>query len=209
MGLSIRFSRLSSDEARETAAQKNAFRRVLSDSGPRAWHRRGTDDGGAGTALESSIGSKPATRLINLIGQTDLLMLMGVLSHCRALVANDSGALHVAAAMGIPVTAIYGPTDERYSLPLTSSTSSPESVHAIRLLNRGGFKVVIVTSQAGVANGIVTEEFLAQAHDAIARKVAAAGGQIDGFYYCPHLPTAAVEKYRTECECRKPKPGMI
>ena len=53
------------------------------------------------------------------------------LSHCSALVANDSGALHVAAAMGIPVSAIYGPTDERYSLPLTSSTSSPESVHAI------------------------------------------------------------------------------
>ena len=58
---------------------------------------------------------------INLIGQTDLLMLMGVLSHCRALVANDSGALHLAAALGIPVTAIYGPTDECYSLPLTSS----------------------------------------------------------------------------------------
>ena len=47
------------------------------------------------------------------------------------LVSNDSGALHLAAALGIPVTAIYGPTDERYSLPLTSSTSSPESVHAI------------------------------------------------------------------------------
>src|SRR5205823_1977521 len=89
------------------------------------------DDRDAGTALESSVCSKPATRLINLIGQTDLLMLMGVLSHCRALVANYSGALHVAAAMGIPVSAIYGPTDERYSLPLTSSTSSPESVHAI------------------------------------------------------------------------------
>ena len=85
----------------------------------------------------------------------------------------------------------------------------PYTVDAIRLLNRGGFKVIVVTSQAGVANGIVTEEFLAQAHDAIAKKVAGAGGRIDGFYYCPHLPTAAVEKYRTECDCRKPKPGMI
>ena len=85
----------------------------------------------------------------------------------------------------------------------------PYTVDAIRLLNRGGFKVVVVTSQAGVANGIVTEEFLAQAHEAIAKKVARAGGRIDGFYYCPHLPTATVEKYRTDCECRKPKPGMI
>ena len=57
---------------------------------------------------------------IDLVGQTDLLMLMGVLSHCRALVANDSGALHLAAALGVPVAGIYGPTDERYSTPLTS-----------------------------------------------------------------------------------------
>lgn len=57
---------------------------------------------------------------INLVGHTDLLMLMGVLSHCRALVANDSGALHLAAAIGVPVIGIYGPTDERYSHPLTS-----------------------------------------------------------------------------------------
>jgi D-glycero-D-manno-heptose 1,7-bisphosphate phosphatase len=85
----------------------------------------------------------------------------------------------------------------------------PYTVDAIRLLNRAGFKVVVVTSQAGVANGIVTEEFLVQAHDAIGRKVADAGGRIDAFYYCPHLPTAAVEKYRTDCDCRKPKPGMI
>jgi len=88
-------------------------------------------------------------------------------------------------------------------------TLFPYTVDAIRLLNRGGFKVVVVTSQAGVANGIVTEEFLAQAHGAIAQKAAAAGGRIDRFCYCPHLPTAVVEKYRIDCECRKPKPGMI
>jgi D-glycero-D-manno-heptose 1,7-bisphosphate phosphatase len=85
----------------------------------------------------------------------------------------------------------------------------PYTVDAIRLLTRAGFKVVVVTSQAGVANGIVTEEFLAEVHEAIGRRVAEAGGRIDGFYYCPHLPTAAVEKYRTDCDCRKPKPGMI
>ena len=52
-------------------------------------------------------------------GTTDLTMLMGVISHCRAVVANDSGALHLAAALGVPVVGIYGPTDERYSRPLT------------------------------------------------------------------------------------------
>src|SRR5439155_8319047 len=68
---------------------------------------------------------------IDLVGQTDLLMLMGVLSHCSALVANDSGAVHLAAALGVPVTAIYGPTDERYSLPLSSCEPAGDRVRAI------------------------------------------------------------------------------
>lgn len=56
---------------------------------------------------------------IDLIGQTDLTMLMGVLSHCNVVVANDSGALHLAAALGVRVVGIWGPTHERYSTPVT------------------------------------------------------------------------------------------
>jgi D-glycero-D-manno-heptose 1,7-bisphosphate phosphatase len=85
----------------------------------------------------------------------------------------------------------------------------PYTIDAVRLLTRAGFKVVVVTSQAGVANGIVSEDFLGEAHGVIRQKIEAAGGRVDGFYYCPHLPYAAVEKYRTDCDCRKPKPGMI
>ena len=85
----------------------------------------------------------------------------------------------------------------------------PYTIDSIRLLNRGGFKVVVVTSQAGVANGMVTEAFVKEAHEFIGRRVAEAGGRIDGFYYCPHLPSAVVAQYRTDCDCRKPKPGMI
>ena len=58
-------------------------------------------------------------RGIDLIGQTDLTMLMGVLSHCHVVVANDSGALHLAGALGVPVVGIWGPTHERYSSPVT------------------------------------------------------------------------------------------
>jgi heptosyltransferase-2 len=68
---------------------------------------------------------------INLVGRTDLMMLMGVLSHCISLVANDSGALHLAAALGVPVTGIYGPTDERYSRPMTSIEGAADRVDAI------------------------------------------------------------------------------
>ena len=55
--------------------------------------------------------------LLNLVGRTDLPTLAGVLSHCRALVTNDSGAMHLAAAVGISVTAMFGPTNERSTSP--------------------------------------------------------------------------------------------
>jgi heptosyltransferase-2 len=60
----------------------------------------------------------PDTRVVNLIGRTDLRQLAGVLARCRAFVSNDSGAMHLAAAIGVPVAAIFGPTDERVTAPL-------------------------------------------------------------------------------------------
>ncbi len=57
-------------------------------------------------------------RLLNLIGRTDLATLAGVLSLCRTLVTNDSGAMHLAAAAGVSVTAVFGPTNERATRPL-------------------------------------------------------------------------------------------
>jgi len=56
--------------------------------------------------------------LISLIGRTDLATLAGVLSHARALVTNDSGAMHLGAAVGVSVTAVFGPTDETATRPL-------------------------------------------------------------------------------------------
>jgi lipopolysaccharide heptosyltransferase II len=57
------------------------------------------------------------TRLIDLVDRTDIPSLAGVLVHCRALVANDSGALHLAAALGVNVAAVFGPTDDRLTAP--------------------------------------------------------------------------------------------
>jgi heptosyltransferase-2 len=64
--------------------------------------------------------SQEASRIawIDLAGRTDLSTLIGVLGNCRALVTNDSGAMHLAAAIGVPVTAMFGPTDERATSPL-------------------------------------------------------------------------------------------
>jgi heptosyltransferase-2 len=73
-------------------------------------------DRDAGREIESSL---PAgVRAVNLIGRTDLGVLVGLLSRFRAFVSNDSGAMHLAAAAGAPVIAMFGPTDERVTAPL-------------------------------------------------------------------------------------------
>jgi heptosyltransferase-2 len=61
-------------------------------------------------------------RVFNLIGRTDIRQLMGLMTYCATFVANDSGATHLAAALGRPVVAIFGPTDERISAPLAGQS---------------------------------------------------------------------------------------
>jgi heptosyltransferase-2 len=60
----------------------------------------------------------PVPPPIDLVGRTDLPTLAGVLTHARALVTNDSGGMHFAAALGIPVTAMFGPSNEQETRPL-------------------------------------------------------------------------------------------
>ena len=73
-------------------------------------------DRDSGREIESSL--PPDVRVVNLIGRTDLGQLAGVMTRCAAFVSNDSGAMHLAAALGVPVVAIFGPTDERVTSPL-------------------------------------------------------------------------------------------
>ena len=78
----------------------------------------------------------------------------------------------------------------------------PGARTALRLLHHSGYRVVIVSNQAGIARDVMTEADLAAIHRRMTEKVAAAGGKIEAIYYCPHDRDA-------DCECRKPKPGML
>jgi heptosyltransferase-2 len=73
-------------------------------------------DRSAGREIESSL--PPDVRVVNLIGRTDLRLLAGLMARCSAFVSNDSGAMHLAGALGVPLVAIFGPTDDRVTAPL-------------------------------------------------------------------------------------------
>lgn len=85
----------------------------------------------------------------------------------------------------------------------------PGSAEAIRLLKQGGFAVVLVTNQAGVARGRFDEAFVQEAHRFLQARLGELGAPLDGYYYCPHHPAGVVASYRQACRCRKPAPGMV
>jgi D-glycero-D-manno-heptose 1,7-bisphosphate phosphatase len=85
----------------------------------------------------------------------------------------------------------------------------PRSAEAIRRLNAAGIAAVVATNQAGLARGYFSAEVLRAVNDEMLRQLKEAGARLDGLYVCTHHPTEGAAPYRTECECRKPKAGML
>jgi D-glycero-D-manno-heptose 1,7-bisphosphate phosphatase len=83
----------------------------------------------------------------------------------------------------------------------------PYSAEAIRMLNDNGWLAIVITNQAGVARGYFSEEMIVSVHDRLRSELESA--QLDGIYYCAHHPTVGEPPYRFDCDCRKPKPGLI
>lgn len=85
----------------------------------------------------------------------------------------------------------------------------PFAPQAVRMLNEAGFLAIVITNQSGLARGFFTISVMNEIHAKMNRIFNAGGAKIDGLYYCPHDPNAKVAEFRAECECRKPKTGMI
>ncbi|MFC2006278.1 D-glycero-beta-D-manno-heptose 1,7-bisphosphate 7-phosphatase [Chloroflexota bacterium] len=96
-----------------------------------------------------------------------------------------------------------------YAHKLDQLALIPQSGDAIRLLNENGFMVVIVSNQAGIAYGYYQEEDTVSFNQIMRERLAKESAHLDAIYYCPHHAEAKVEKYRVDCDCRKPKPGML
>lgn len=78
----------------------------------------------------------------------------------------------------------------------------PGSLEALRILHEASTRVIVVSNQAGIARGVMTDDDLAHVHAAMCAEAEGAGGHIDAVYYCPH-------GWDEGCECRKPRPGML
>ena len=82
---------------------------------------------------------------------------------------------------------------------------------AVARAHRLGFAVVVVSNQSGVGRGHYGEDDVRAVDARMAELLLAddPAATIDGHYFCPHHPVAAVEQYRRACDCRKPRPGLL
>jgi len=78
----------------------------------------------------------------------------------------------------------------------------PGSLEAIAMLNQAGFRVALATNQSGIERGLFDMATLNAIHDKMHRALGQYGGRIDALFYCPHTADS-------NCDCRKPKPGML
>ncbi len=82
-------------------------------------------------------------------------------------------------------------------------------IEAMKELKRQGFALVLVTNQSGIARGKFSEDQFMTLTEWMDWSLADRGVDLDGIYYCPHHPEHGKGDYRQECDCRKPKPGML
>jgi len=85
----------------------------------------------------------------------------------------------------------------------------PGAAAALARLSAQGWLLVLVTNQSAIARGLITPAQLDAIHAVLRQQLAAGGARLDAIYYCPHHPTAGIGAYKVECECRKPKPGLV
>jgi len=107
---------------------------------------------------------------------------------------------------------VYNKEEEQISSPVRASQLRvfPFAGPSVkRMKEELGYKVIVISNQPGVAKRQFTLVELERMNRKVRSALAKTGTSFDAEYYCLHHPNALISKYRMECECRKPKPGMI
>jgi D-glycero-D-manno-heptose 1,7-bisphosphate phosphatase len=85
----------------------------------------------------------------------------------------------------------------------------PGTAEAVRLLNEHGYWSIVVSNQSGVARGYFPIELVHEVHAFMKRALEKEGAIIDGIFFCPHYQGGSIPDYSVDCDCRKPKTGLI
>lgn len=80
----------------------------------------------------------------------------------------------------------------------------PYTAECVRQMHQKGYYAIVITNQSGVARGLFSEDDLAEMNDYLLAETG-----VDAIYYCPHHPNGKIEKYKRECDCRKPATGLL
>jgi D-glycero-D-manno-heptose 1,7-bisphosphate phosphatase len=99
--------------------------------------------------------------------------------------------------------------DRAYVHRIADFAFIPGSVEALRALHEAGYLLVVITNQSGIARGLFSEAEYRHLEEYFCTSLSRAGVQLDSIQYCPHLPDAPLPEYRLDCDCRKPRPGML
>jgi D-glycero-D-manno-heptose 1,7-bisphosphate phosphatase len=99
--------------------------------------------------------------------------------------------------------------DIPYNVNPDMITLQPDTINGLQRLRDDGFLFIVISNQAGVARGYFTEDKLPAVEKRLKELLAEHSITLNGFYYCPHYPEGKVDGYNINCDCRKPKPGML
>lgn len=106
---------------------------------------------------------------------------------------------------------IYNPEQGLVDSPFTALQFHllPRVPEAIKAFHKKGFKIVVVSNQPNIAKGYQTRAAFKQIRDKMSEELTRGRASLDGEYYCFHHPQAKIKSLRVNCNCRKPKPGLL
>ncbi|MBW8192966.1 D-glycero-beta-D-manno-heptose 1,7-bisphosphate 7-phosphatase [Neiella marina] len=99
--------------------------------------------------------------------------------------------------------------DTGYTHKVEDLVILPGVAKGCRRLIEAGFKLVIVTNQSGIARGLYTKSDYQRFTERLLELLATQSVHFHGVYFCPHHQLGEIKQYSKDCDCRKPKPGML
>ena len=106
---------------------------------------------------------------------------------------------------------VYHPEQEVIDSPFTPRQFKLISgvTEALKTLRSAGYLTILISNQPGIGKGHITAKNFELIRQKMNSELKADGAELDGEYYCLHHPEAVIEKYRVQCDCRKPLPGLV